>query len=97
MHLAGETHAADLLRRNAGGFDDITDSLLGCTPPVGGILFGPRGPRRGKRLMSGRAGSEDCSVFRYENRARSAGPYVYAKDRNSFVSVSVISRFPNLI
>jgi hypothetical protein len=88
VHLAGEANAADLFRRDAGGLNDVADRLPGGAPPVGGILFGPGGARRRKRLMLGGTGSENGAVFRYEDGARSAGSDIDAKDRNRFVSVT---------
>ena len=79
VHLTGETDALNRSAIDLGFAENTTYGSLRSTPPVVGILFGPKGflhVHRGVRLC---AASGDIAVFIKEQRTSAAGTYVYPK------------------
>jgi hypothetical protein len=82
VHLARQADTFDVGRRDPALRQDVFDRLLRGAPPVGRLLFGPRGARRRKGRMAGRRRRENAPRRVNDDGARTAGADVEAEDRN---------------
>ena len=70
MHLPGEADGGDFRWRGGRLFQQLANGLAGGAPPVVGILFGPAGFWRSKRL-----GAQRCARQSLRRHCRSARPW----------------------